>query len=261
MHARESFETVADLYAEVRQGYPAALYDDLAAEGLLGPRIRVLEAGCGAGQATRDLAARAGGVLALDPGPSLIAAARERVADPKVTFQTARFEDAAITPGAFDLVASAQAWHWIEPAAACAKAGTALAEGGGLAIFGHVSRPPPEAFLRGFEAVFRRHAPELWGQPGAGASYRPPSPHLDQIAHSGLFGDVRHRRYDWTWRLNSRGLGQYLRTVSSYRVLPDARRFALFDALSDLVAAQGDVIDTRWETHLYLALRNRASIG
>ena len=79
MEARETFEDVAELYGEVRQGYPAALFDDLVAMGALGPASRVLEVGCGAGQATGDLARRAGGVVALDPGAQLIEGARARV--------------------------------------------------------------------------------------------------------------------------------------------------------------------------------------
>jgi SAM-dependent methyltransferase len=114
---RDSFETVADLYARVRPGYPAALFDDLAAIAGLGPASAVLEVGCGAGQATGDLAARAGRLVALDPGEKLVEAARRRVsAAAQAEFLVARFEDYAPPPGGFDLVASAQAWHWVDPA-------------------------------------------------------------------------------------------------------------------------------------------------
>src|SRR5689334_9414549 len=116
MERRDTFEAVADLYGEVRQGYPAALYDDLAALAGLGSGTRVLEVGCGAGQATRDLAARAGSVVALDPGQRLVAEARRHVTGANVSFVVSSFEDYEPEPGAFDLVASAQAWHWVDPA-------------------------------------------------------------------------------------------------------------------------------------------------
>src|SRR4051795_519263 len=98
MEQRETFEQVADLYADARPGYPTALYDDLERLAGLGSQARVMEVGCGAGQATGDLAARAGRVLALDPGERLVAEARARVAAANVDFVVARFEDLEAEP-------------------------------------------------------------------------------------------------------------------------------------------------------------------
>ena len=120
MEQRDTFDAVAGLYGEARPGYPAAVYDDLWALADLGPDAAVLEVGCGAGQATGDLAARSGRVLAIDPGPNLIAEARARVASDKVAYEVGRFEAFAPEARAYDLVASAQAWHWVDPAAAFA---------------------------------------------------------------------------------------------------------------------------------------------
>jgi hypothetical protein len=73
------------------------------------------------------------------------------------------------------------------------------------------------------------------------------------IEASGRFGAVTHRGYAWTWTMDAATLGKYLRTVSSYRVLPEPDRFALFDALSAAVEDAGDEFPMAWETHLYLA--------
>ena len=71
MDQRDTFDGAAEHYAAVRPGYPAALYDALGELGVLGQATRALEVGCGAGQATTDLARRAGDLVALDPGPRL----------------------------------------------------------------------------------------------------------------------------------------------------------------------------------------------
>lgn len=256
MHARESFEAVAGLYAEVRQGYPAALFDDLQAMGVLGPASRVLEVGCGAGQATGDLARRAAQVTALDPGPGLVEAARARTAAAaNVDFAVSAFEAFAAAPGAFDLVASAQAWHWIAPEASFPKAADALAPGGALAVFGHVPTPPAEPFFSAFAEVFARHAPDLWGRPPPQAWYRPEGPVAGLFAASGRFAPAEHRAYAWTWPTDVAGFGKYLRTDSGYRVLPEPERMALFEALAAAVEAHGGRIDLPWETHLYVARR------
>jgi SAM-dependent methyltransferase len=251
---RDSFEAVADLYARVRPGYPAALFDDLAAIAGLGPDSAVLEVGCGAGQATGDLAARAGRLVALDPGEKLVGAAQRRVsAATKAEFVVARFEDYAPPPGGFDLVASAQAWHWVDPVLAFQKAADALAEGGWLAIFGHVPSPPPEPFATPFRAAFERHAPGAWDMPPPQAWYRTSGPIAQLIAGSGLFAPPSHRAYHWTWRQDAQALGAYLRTDSSYHFLPEPERFALFDELARAVEDLGEPLPAPWETHLYVA--------
>ncbi|WP_332763666.1 class I SAM-dependent methyltransferase [Phenylobacterium sp.] len=246
---------MAQTYAAVRPGYPAALYDDLAALGALTPRTRVLEVGCGGGQATGDLATRARSVVALDPGARLVDEARRKVGAANVEYVVARFEDYELEPEGFDLVASAQAWHWIPREIAFSKAAEALSSGGWLAVFGHVPMAVPEAFEAPFKAAFDRHAPEVWGQPPSQAAYLPSGPFAGMFARSALFGPAMHRGYAWTWDLDPETFGRYLRTDSSYHFLAEGPRFALFDALAGAVAANGGIFSSAWQTHLYLACK------
>jgi SAM-dependent methyltransferase len=256
MEQRETFDAVADLYGEVRPGYPTALYEDLARLAGLNRAATVLEVGCGAGQATKDLAARARWVTALDPGAQLIAEARRRIPKPNLTFAVAAFELYDPAPGVFDLVASAQAWHWVDPEIGFRKAATALRPGGALAIFGHVPLPPDGAIGAAFEKIYDTYLPGAWGTPSAQATYyRPSGPLPGLIGGANLFGPATHRAYEWIWRLDPKTFGRYLRTDSSYHVLPEAQRFALFDALSQAVAENGGVLDSQWETHLYVAAK------
>jgi SAM-dependent methyltransferase len=257
LERRDSFEAIAELYAAARPGYPAALFDDLAALAGLDRNCRVLEVGCGAGQATVDLAARAASVTALDPGVQLVEQARRRTADATaaIDYVVSSLEAYDPPPASFDLVASAQAWHWIAPDIAFAKAAKALVPGGCLAVFGHVPRPPGEPLLSAFEAIFEAHAPGAWDQPPPQAGYRLEGPYPALFAASGRFTPAIHRQYTWTWTLDAVAFGAYLRTDSSYHFLPQAPRFALFDALASAVAAQGGTVALPWETHLHVAAR------
>lgn len=255
MEGRDTFEAVADLYAEVRRGYPATLFDDLEALAGLGPGARVLEVGCGTGQATADMAARAGRVLAIDPGQRLVAQARQAVAAANVEFLVASFETAALAPAAFDLVVSAQAWHWVDAEIGHAKAADLLAEGGRLAIFGHVPMAVPESVEAAFKRAFDRHAPGVWGAPSPMAAYLPSGPFPGLIAASGRFETAVHRSYDWVWDLDPETFGRYLRTDSAYHFLAEPERFALFDDLSAAVAENGGHVRFPWQTHLYVARR------
>ena len=71
--------------------------------GQLRPEGDVLEIACGTGIWTRHLAACARSLTALDAAPEMIALARQRVADPRVTFLTADVLD-WVPPRRFDTV-------------------------------------------------------------------------------------------------------------------------------------------------------------
>jgi SAM-dependent methyltransferase len=255
MDQRDSFNTVAALYGEVRPGYPAALFDDLWALAGLVSSARVLEVGCGAGQATGDLAARSAEVVALDPGPALIDQARARVGAANVAYVVSGLEAYEPAAESFDLVASAQAWHWIAPDVAFAKAAQALKPGAALAVFGHTPMPPPEPYAEAFKPVYEACWPGVWGLPPPQAAYLADGPFPGMFDASGLFGPVSHRGYAWTWTVDGATLGKYLRTDSSYRALAEEPRQRLFEGLQAAVERLGDRYAMPWETHLYLAAK------
>lgn len=128
---RKTFGEDAELYDRVRPVYPSALYDDLAA--LVRPeRPRVLEIGCGTGQATAPMVERGWPVTAVELSPELAAVTRRKL--PRAEVITAAFEDWRLPPERFDLVLSATAFHWIDPDVRVAKSADALRAGGVLAV-------------------------------------------------------------------------------------------------------------------------------
>ena len=112
---------------------------------------------------------------------------------------------------------------------------------------------PTGAVADAFRPIYDRYLPGAWGTLPPQAWYLPRGPVAGIIAAAGPFSPAIHRGYAWTWRLDPQGFGRYLRTDSSYHVLPEPQRFALFDALSDAVERLGGVFDSAWETHLYVA--------
>ncbi|MBA3794479.1 MAG: methyltransferase domain-containing protein, partial [Rubrobacter sp.] len=75
---RSTFDGAAPLYDEVRPGYPEALFDDVASLSVIPSRGRILEIGCGTGQATVPLARRGYEILCVELGENLAAVARRR---------------------------------------------------------------------------------------------------------------------------------------------------------------------------------------
>ncbi|MFZ5718728.1 MAG: class I SAM-dependent methyltransferase [Pseudomonadota bacterium] len=249
MDERDTFDAVAAEYHAVRPAYPDALFADLASV-VGGPGQPVLEVGCGSGQATRGLLAQGWEVTAVDPGAELVALAK---GDLKgcVAFHVASFETYPPPPRSFRLVASAQAWHWVDPAIGFAKAAAALQPGGWLAVFGHVPMAPPSEVLARLEPVYTEIAPELWGF-APETWYLPEGPVPALFAASDLFGPVIHKAYAWSERSSGSAIVRQLRTRSYYNALPPDRRDRLMAEIEKALTPIG-TISLRHETHLYRA--------
>src|SRR5215211_3949093 len=123
---RTTFDEAASLYDEVRPGYPEELFDDVVSLSGIEPAGRILEIGCGTGQATVPLARRGYRILCVELGENLAAVARRNLEGyPRAEVRTGAFEDLALQEGAFDLAISATAFHWLDPVVAYPKAAKA----------------------------------------------------------------------------------------------------------------------------------------
>src|SRR6266516_5867243 len=117
------FGEVAETYDRARPGYPPALVDDVISFARLDAHDSVLEVGCGTGKATVQFAARGLEMLCLEPSESMAAVARRNCEPfPRVSIETASFEDWRVENGAFRLLISAQAWHLVSPGTRLPKA-------------------------------------------------------------------------------------------------------------------------------------------
>ena len=148
---RAIFDEDAERYDRARPGYPAALFDDLAALAGIGPGCRVLEIGCGTGQATADLAATGADVVGVELGAALAAVAARRLASlPNVRIVHADFDQWRAPAESFDAVLAFTSWHWLDPAVRTGKAAAALRPGGHLVTVEthHVAGAPPGSSKR-----------------------------------------------------------------------------------------------------------------
>src|SRR5579863_7699494 len=148
MEQRFAFDEIATVYGAARPGYPEALIEDVVSYADLKQSDKILEVGCGTGQATKSFAKRNFVIVAIDPGPAMLRGARETLAGfTNVEFLETTFEAWPSTQGKFRLIVAAQSWHWVSAEARFVKAAEALSPGGSLAIFGHVPVGLPAPLL------------------------------------------------------------------------------------------------------------------
>jgi ubiquinone/menaquinone biosynthesis C-methylase UbiE len=179
---RVLFDEVAELYDTSRRGYPRELVEFMVTTAWLGEGDRVLEVGCGTGQLTEELARHGCDVTAIDIGPSMVAISRRRLGRAPVRFAVVSFEDFEADDGAFDLVVSATAFHWVDPEVKFDKTARLLRPGGWLALLATGER---------YDDPFGTALLEMWvnrsDDGGAWAKQRKLAD-TQIIASTGLFG-------------------------------------------------------------------------
>ncbi|MGH3322109.1 MAG: class I SAM-dependent methyltransferase [Streptosporangiaceae bacterium] len=133
----ERFGTVAEPYDRGRPPYPDELY--AALECLTGIRLAgamVADVGAGTGIATRGLLARGARVVAVEPGARMVKLLRAH--DPSTAAIRGNGNALPLRDSAVDIVAYAQAWHWVDPYQGLLEARRVLKGGGALAAWWNV---------------------------------------------------------------------------------------------------------------------------
>jgi SAM-dependent methyltransferase len=171
---RATFNEAAELYDRARPGYPSRMFDELADLVELAPGCRVLEIGCGTGQATMPLAKRGCQIVAVEVGAEMAGVARRNLA---------RFPSVQVVTSA-----SATAFHWLDPVVSVVKSADALRIGGVLATVAthHVAGGTEEFFVEVQDCYVRF-------DPATSAALRLPTPadipEADgELIRSGRFG-------------------------------------------------------------------------
>ena len=259
-HRRTTFDGVAQLYDSARPPYPEALFDDIVSYARLHENARILEVGCGTGQATLPMARRGYAIDGVELGAKMATIARDKLsAFPKANIICANFETVSLPRETYNLLLSATAFHWINPAIRFQKARDLLVPGGALALFWH--RPTltnlSRAYLEALQRAYERHAPDL------AQDFSPP-PHPEDIRteyeqfipDSGLFGDMEIQKHYVATEYSAAAYIDLLATFSDNRSLEARQRKQLLAGFETLINSKfGGKIMRETVALLYLARR------
>jgi protein-L-isoaspartate O-methyltransferase len=255
-----TFEQVPQLYDRARPNYPPLIFDDLVLLAQLPPRARLIEIGCGTGQATLPLAQRGYAITCVELGEQLATVARRKLANfPTVEVINANFDSWQPERAEFDAILAFTAFHWITPDVRYTKTAELLRERGKLAIVStqHVLPPDGDPFFVEVQEDYEAVVPD---DPSTKAGVGGP-PHPDQVADlseeitgSGRFRNVGARRYLWDVLYTADEYIAVLNTYSGHRALDDETRERLLSRIHRRIEARRE----RKVRKTYLAMLNVA---
>ena len=134
---RSLFAGAARYYARYRPKYPQSVFDFLVQRFELDRTRRVLDLGCGTGNASLPLAPVVGEIVAMDPDPEMIETGRERASGiDNVRWLNKGSRDLGPDLGTFRLVVMGQSFHWMERDQVLRDLDCLVEDDGGLALLG-----------------------------------------------------------------------------------------------------------------------------
>lgn len=250
---RRLFDDVADDYHAARPSYPDALIRRLTETAGLTQTSRVLEIGCGTGKFTALLAQHGCHITGIELGARLASVARQAMLSlPNVEIVTGNFETWETDGTALDLVVSAQAFHWIDPAIGYPKARALLKPTGHLALVWNLFPGGDGPLYAALDRVYRTHAPMLCGGHQESLVERVDRT-TREIATSGCFDPPVIHRVPWTSTYSAEEYIRLLATFSDHRALEPSVRKNLLSRIQATIEQWGGRIDRPWISTLFLS--------
>lgn len=229
-----SFDKSSEHYVRARAEYPPEMTDTIVSLAGLTPSSKLLDVGCGSGQATMEFVARGYQVVAIDPAPNAIKLLAERAAEfSNLTAMTTTLE--AFHPDeSFDLILCAQAFHWLEPNRVSPQIADLAAPGGHIALLWHMQDVIPASPQAALQALNQRYFDQY-------PTMNPPeyAPEFLEVMAEILSRDSRVGKpeiRDWPWRreYDLESFVALYKSWSKFATLPAPQQAELEQALRNL---------------------------
>ncbi len=239
-----SFGPVAEAYDRGRPTYPPKAAAWLTAD----QPVTVLELGAGTGKLTRQLVALGHDVHATDPDPEMLALLERDL--PQVRVSQASAEEIPAGDRSYDVVVSAQAFHWFDLDRALPEIARVLKPRGRVSVVWNV-RDERIPWVRRLGAIIGN--PEQLSDPS------------EALEQSGLFGDVEHTTFGSRQQVDRESIQDLVRSRSSVATLGEADRAARLQKVAELYDEYGRGMDGMQLPYVVSCFRaaalERASFG
>ena len=231
-----SFGGVVDAYDRGRPSYPREAAAWLTAD----QPLTVLELGAGTGKLTEQLVALGHDVHATDPDAAMLAKLQERL--PEVRTSQASAEEIPAGDRSYDVVVSAQAFHWFDHERALPEIARVLTTGGVLSLVWN-QRDERVPWVRRLGTII-----------GTQEQLREPAAVLDG---SRLFGDVEETEFQSRQLVDKVTIKDLVLSRSNIATLDPADRDAKLDEVAAFYEEYGRGMDGMQLPYIARCFRSR----
>ncbi|MEK5057975.1 class I SAM-dependent methyltransferase [Paenibacillus shunpengii] len=256
MENKETFNYIVSEYERFRPAYPKEMFDDIADYSSLKQGQKILEIGCGTGQATGGFVDKGfTDITCVELGDQLAQFTAEKFKGyPSVKVLHTAFEDWNGEGSPFDLAISGTAFHFIEPDFGYRRVWELLKHNGSMAFFWTVHVPMYDDLHQEIRLHYRELAPHL-----DDAALPTPEEIIEDrrviTDKSGFFNNLRVKEYREIHTLTSSAYVSLLNTNSKHRQLPKSVKDELFHRIQESVDRAGGTIHKEHRVALYLAAK------
>ena len=247
------FDAAALEYDTYRPDYPAEVVRELVSLSNLRSSSRLLEIGCGTGQATVQLASRGYLIDCVDPGRNLVALARRNCKRfSNVSFKIGKFEDIPLDVYSYDLIYSAHAFHWVDPAIRLQKTVRLLAPHGSFALLYNYPGRHTDGVLEELGVKIRKETHgklKVWDYGGDVANW------TRELKGCGLFKKVRFVKHRWMLDYDAESYAGLFRTYSDFLSLPKALQKRVVKRIEEVINKNGGRVRRAYDCVLIHAHR------
>lgn len=253
---RSWYSPVANIYYDARAPYPKKLIERSVTLAQLDSDARMLEVGCGPGNATVAFAQFGFSMMCLEPNQDFCDLARRNCATyPNVAICNTSFEEWELEAKQFHAVLSANAFHWIPPEIRYAKAAAALRDNGFLILLWNLRPEPKYEIHQAVEDVYQAYAPSLARYEGAEVQAGILSGFGQEILDSGCFRELvaEQTACEVTYSIDN-----YFNLLSSMgmgRLEPQVKK-PLFAGLREKLQPFGDSIQLSFLSAVHVARKD-----
>ncbi len=242
------FNDVAKLYDKVRPGYPGKLIKEVLLHASVPEGGKILEVGCGTGQLTVPLAAQGYEISAIDRGPDMVRIANQKCkAYPQTQVFNSTFEDWKDLPASYDLLTSAQAFHWFDQSYGIRRADELLKPTGSIALIWNVQRRSRDTdFWHATNPIYKKY------DQASTAGHKPLEWSIDKYINalkiSELFSNPIEFIVEWNKVYSHDEYLMLLNTYSDHLALPDPQKNSFFSEISKIIKEFGGQVERLYET-------------
>lgn len=243
-----TFNEDPELYDRMRPKYPVELINDVILKTALSKDKEILEIGPGTGQITYPFVEKGYLITCIELGKELADFLKTKLkVYQNVKLINSSFEDWKSEGKTFDLIISAQAFHWIDKQVGYQKVANLLKPSGFLALIWIFTEAIE--FRSEFDRAYQKYLPDS----------KPPESieiqiqkRYSEIASANIYKDIRIFQYPFSIEYSTEEYLDLLNTYSDHRSLEERTRNLLFTEIKNIIDCHGGKIRENYVATLYL---------